>query len=190
MFSCARSVAQRASRSEDGKWGKRLVTRVAFVVSKIKLGRTRWVSFFRVFVSRCLGSWFFGVQEEQERRKREDKERKKAEVRRRLEEAAKAKKGKKGFMTADRKKKLRVRYRSYPCGRNGKAVLIPKFRFFTLAPTALHHWRHRICCARRPPRNWRRNKSAALSNGSESSSSDLESRARLTISAMVITLDN
>uniref|UniRef100_T1J8Y4 Troponin I n=1 Tax=Strigamia maritima TaxID=126957 RepID=T1J8Y4_STRMM len=40
--------------------------------------------------------------------KREDKERKKAEVRKRLEEAAKSKKAKKGFMTPERKKKLRV----------------------------------------------------------------------------------
>ena len=41
----------------------------------------------------------------------EEKERKKAEVRKRLEEASKAKKGggeKKGFMTPERKKKLRV----------------------------------------------------------------------------------
>jgi len=44
---------------------------------------------------------------EEEKRKQEDKERKKAEVRARLEEAARAKKGKKGFMTPDRKKKLR-----------------------------------------------------------------------------------
>ncbi|XP_076313346.1 troponin I-like isoform X4 [Tachypleus tridentatus] len=43
----------------------------------------------------------------EERRKMEEKERKKADVRKRLEEAAKAKKGKKGFMTPERKKKLR-----------------------------------------------------------------------------------
>ncbi|XP_054164966.1 troponin I-like [Oppia nitens] len=43
----------------------------------------------------------------EEKRKAEDKERKKAEVRARLEEAARAKKGKKGFMTPERKKKLR-----------------------------------------------------------------------------------
>jgi len=43
----------------------------------------------------------------EEKRKAEEKERKKAEVRARLEEAARAKKGKKGFMTPDRKKKLR-----------------------------------------------------------------------------------
>ncbi|GAB6029544.1 hypothetical protein CHUAL_005293 [Chamberlinius hualienensis] len=46
--------------------------------------------------------------EEEDRRKREEKERKKAEVRKRLEEASKAKKGKKGFMTPERKKKLRL----------------------------------------------------------------------------------
>ncbi|KAI2807046.1 Troponin I, slow skeletal muscle [Blomia tropicalis] len=44
---------------------------------------------------------------EDEKRKAEEKERKKAEVRARLEEAARAKKGKKGFMTPERKKKLR-----------------------------------------------------------------------------------
>lgn len=35
-------------------------------------------------------------------------DRKRAEVRRRMEEASKAKKAKKGFMTPERKKKLRV----------------------------------------------------------------------------------
>lgn len=45
---------------------------------------------------------------EDEKRKAEEKERKKAEVRARLEEAARAKKGKKGFMTPERKKKLRT----------------------------------------------------------------------------------
>lgn len=47
---------------------------------------------------------------EEEKRKMEEKERKKAEVRKRLEEAAKAKKsgGKRGFMTPERKKKLRT----------------------------------------------------------------------------------
>lgn len=45
---------------------------------------------------------------EEERRKAEEKERKKAEVRARLEEAARAKKGKKGFMTPERKRKLRT----------------------------------------------------------------------------------
>lgn len=37
-------------------------------------------------------------------------ERKRAEVRKRMEEASKAKKAKKGFMTPERKKKLRVSY--------------------------------------------------------------------------------
>jgi hypothetical protein len=40
--------------------------------------------------------------------KQADIERKRAEVRKRLEETAKAKKAKKGFMTPERKKKLRV----------------------------------------------------------------------------------
>lgn len=38
-------------------------------------------------------------------------DRKRAEVRKRMEEASKAKKAKKGFMTPDRKKKLRVSIR-------------------------------------------------------------------------------
>jgi len=52
---------------------------------------------------------------EEEKRKVEEKERKKAEVRKRLEEASKAKKapsGKSGFMTPERKKKLRVLLRA------------------------------------------------------------------------------
>jgi hypothetical protein len=40
--------------------------------------------------------------------KQADIDRKRAEVRTRLEETAKAKKAKKGFMTPERKKKLRV----------------------------------------------------------------------------------
>ncbi|RWS15824.1 troponin I protein-like protein [Dinothrombium tinctorium] len=46
--------------------------------------------------------------DQDEQWKLEDRERKKAEVRRRLEEQAKAMKGKKGFMTPERKKKLRA----------------------------------------------------------------------------------
>jgi len=45
---------------------------------------------------------------EEDKNKAAEKERKKAEVRKRLEEAARAKKGKKGFMTPERKKKLRT----------------------------------------------------------------------------------
>lgn len=45
---------------------------------------------------------------DEERRIKEEKEKKKAEVRKRLEEASKAKKAKKGFMTPERKKKLRT----------------------------------------------------------------------------------
>lgn len=40
--------------------------------------------------------------------KQQEIERKRAEVRKRMEEASKAKKAKKGFMTPERKKKLRV----------------------------------------------------------------------------------
>jgi len=46
-------------------------------------------------------------EDEDAKRKAEERERKKAEVRKRLEEAGKAKKAKKGFLTPDRKKKLR-----------------------------------------------------------------------------------
>lgn len=45
---------------------------------------------------------------QEKKRKQLETERKRAEVRARLEEASKAKKAKKGFMTPDRKKKLRV----------------------------------------------------------------------------------
>jgi len=45
---------------------------------------------------------------QEKKRKQAETERKRAEVRARLEEASKAKKAKKGFMTPDRKKKLRV----------------------------------------------------------------------------------
>lgn len=41
-------------------------------------------------------------------------ERKRAEVRKRMEEASKAKKAKKGFMTPERKKKLRVSFQHIP----------------------------------------------------------------------------
>lgn len=46
---------------------------------------------------------------QEKKRKQAETDRKRAEVRARLEEASKAKKAKKGFMTPDRKKKLRVR---------------------------------------------------------------------------------
>ncbi|VDP38851.1 unnamed protein product [Soboliphyme baturini] len=49
-------------------------------------------------------------EEEEARLKREERERKKAEVRKRLEEAGRAKKAKKGFLTPERKKKLRVSF--------------------------------------------------------------------------------
>jgi hypothetical protein len=47
------------------------------------------------------------------RAKQADIDRKRAEVRKRLEETAKAKKAKKGFMTPERKKKLRVSLYNY-----------------------------------------------------------------------------
>jgi hypothetical protein len=44
----------------------------------------------------------------EKKKKQMETDRKRAEVRKRLEEASKAKKAKKGFMTPERKKKLRV----------------------------------------------------------------------------------
>ena len=44
-----------------------------------------------------------------QKRRNAERERKKAEVRKRLEEAGRMKKAKKGFLTPERKKKLRVR---------------------------------------------------------------------------------
>lgn len=46
-------------------------------------------------------------EDEEAKRKQEERARKKAEVRKRLEEAGRAKKAKKGFLTPERKKKLR-----------------------------------------------------------------------------------
>ena len=48
------------------------------------------------------------ADEEAKKAKQAEIERKRAEVRKRMEEASKAKKAKKGFMTPERKKKLRV----------------------------------------------------------------------------------
>uniref|UniRef100_R4G4J6 Troponin I n=3 Tax=Triatominae TaxID=70999 RepID=R4G4J6_RHOPR len=48
------------------------------------------------------------ADEEAKKAKQAEIERKRAEVRKRMEEASKAKKAKKGFMTPDRKKKLRL----------------------------------------------------------------------------------
>jgi hypothetical protein len=48
-----------------------------------------------------------GDDDDEAKRKLEERERKKAEVRARLEEAGRAKKAKKGFLTPERKKKLR-----------------------------------------------------------------------------------
>ncbi|CAK5009502.1 unnamed protein product [Meloidogyne enterolobii] len=46
----------------------------------------------------------------QQKRKNDERERKKAEVRKRLEEAGRMKKAKKGFLTPERKKKLRASF--------------------------------------------------------------------------------
>lgn len=51
---------------------------------------------------------FFAYPSQAKKAKQAEIDRKRAEVRKRMEEASKAKKAKKGFMTPDRKKKLRV----------------------------------------------------------------------------------
>lgn len=51
---------------------------------------------------------FVSPPEQAKKAKQAEIERKRAEVRKRMEEASKAKKAKKGFMTPERKKKLRV----------------------------------------------------------------------------------
>uniref|UniRef100_A0A914YFB4 Uncharacterized protein n=1 Tax=Panagrolaimus superbus TaxID=310955 RepID=A0A914YFB4_9BILA len=48
-------------------------------------------------------------EDDEDKRRNAERERKKAEVRKRLEEAGRMKKAKKGFLTPERKKKLRVR---------------------------------------------------------------------------------
>ena len=51
------------------------------------------------------------ADDEAKKAKQVEIEKKRAEVRKRMEEASKAKKAKKGFMTPERKKKLRVSYK-------------------------------------------------------------------------------
>lgn len=60
------------------------------------------------------------ADDEAKKAKQAEIERKRAEVRKRMEEASKAKKAKKGFMTPERKKKLRVSYDE--CGKWGHRI--------------------------------------------------------------------
>lgn len=53
-------------------------------------------------------SGFLAIFSQAQKAKKAEIERKRAEVRKRMEEASKLKKAKKGFMTPERKKKLRV----------------------------------------------------------------------------------
>lgn len=53
------------------------------------------------------------ADDEKKKAKQAEIDRKRAEVRARLEEASKAKKAKKGFMTPERKKKLRVSFKKF-----------------------------------------------------------------------------
>lgn len=70
------------------------------------------------------------ADEEAKKAKQAEIERKRAEVRKRMEEASKAKKAKKGFMTPERKKKLRVSW-----SKNLSCDCQTTFRF----------WKLRIC---------------------------------------------
>ena len=56
----------------------------------------------------CFNKFLLSSLTQAKKAKQAEIERKRAEVRKRMEEAAKAKKVKKGFMTPERKKKLRV----------------------------------------------------------------------------------
>lgn len=59
-------------------------------------------------MARCWLRLFLCFDLQAKKAKQAEIERKRAEVRKRMEEASKAKKAKKGFMTPERKKKLRV----------------------------------------------------------------------------------
>lgn len=59
-------------------------------------------------LQRLLDSNVCSLRFQAKKAKQAEIDRKRAEVRKRMEEASKAKKAKKGFMTPDRKKKLRV----------------------------------------------------------------------------------
>jgi len=65
-------------------------------------------SYRNIFYDFYLFIYFFRYLTKAKKAKQAEIDRKRDEVRKRMEEASKAKKAKKGFMTPDRKKKLRV----------------------------------------------------------------------------------
>lgn len=65
------------------------------------------------------------ADDEAKKAKQAEIERKRAEVRKRMEEASKAKKAKKGFMTPERKKKLRVSSHSLLYPKSNSHVITP-----------------------------------------------------------------
>lgn len=79
------------------------------------------------------------ADDEAKKAKQAEIERKRAEVRKRMEEASKAKKAKKGFMTPERKKKLRVSTGGYFCV---NFLLNDTFSYF-----------NSCCCVKKPLRN-------------------------------------
>lgn len=88
----------------------------------------------------CVSRPFFA---QAKKAKQAEIDRKRAEVRKRMEEASKAKKAKKGFMTPDRKKKLRVSTvvllslstASTACAKYSKSVpTVPTIFFFLSSP--------------------------------------------------------
>lgn len=78
---------------------------------RARSGKRRWRCKFGFELNFADLENFLTFQHFQEARlKAEERERKKAEVRKRLEEAGSKKKAKKGFLTPERKKKLRVSF--------------------------------------------------------------------------------
>lgn len=102
------------------------------------------------------------ADDEAKKAKQAEIERKRAEVRKRMEEASKAKKAKKGFMTPERKKKLRV---------SGAELAV----IFSYRTNGFISHENSCCCVRKPPKNWRKNRSVKQRNVGASSRSDAAS---------------
>jgi len=75
---------------------------------EVSSSSARFCFFFTRLKNTLILSLFFACLPQAKKAKQAEIDRKRAEVRKRMEEASKAKKAKKGFMTPDRKKKLRV----------------------------------------------------------------------------------
>ena len=92
-----------------------------------------------------------------------------------MEEASKAKKAKKGFMTPERKKKLRV-------SRSNIHDSCTKI-------LTIHHFPISSCCyVKKPLRNWRRNKNAKQPNVDVSLRSDVANQRTLRVLTKVFIL--